>query len=85
MEAEDTGRFAPYVDIYLQMVDMQLTHDAMRILGFDDEGVARAMGDLVLLQELAHAGKVTQGRFIARRRWSLTRRLLFSPAQSRQS
>ena len=69
VEAEDTGRFAHYVDLYLQMVDMQLTCDAMRILGFDDEGVARAVGDFVFLQELAHAGKVAQGRFIARRKW----------------
>ncbi len=25
--AEDTGRFAPYVDLYLQMADMQLTYE----------------------------------------------------------
>ena len=35
--AEDTGRFAPYVDLYLQMADMQLTYDALKILGFDLE------------------------------------------------
>jgi SAM-dependent methyltransferase len=66
--AEDTGRFAPYVDLYLQMVDMQLTYDALRILGFDVEGLAAVAGEFAFLQELAHAGKIAQGRFIARRR-----------------
>jgi ubiquinone/menaquinone biosynthesis C-methylase UbiE len=66
--AEDTGRFAPYVDLYLQMVDMQLTYDALKILGFDSEALAAAAGELVFIQELAHAGKVAQGRFIARKR-----------------
>ena len=33
--AEDTGRFAPYVDLYLNMLDMQFTYDALRIIGFD--------------------------------------------------
>jgi len=68
VEAEDTGRFAPYVDLYLQMVDMQLTYDALRILGFDIEAVGAVAGELVFIQELAHAGKIAQGRFIARRR-----------------
>ena len=66
--AEDTGRFAPYVDLYLQMVDMQLTYDALRILGFDVEGLGAVAGEMGFLQELAHAGKIAQGRFIARRR-----------------
>jgi SAM-dependent methyltransferase len=66
--AEDTGRFAPYVDLYLRMVEMQLTYDALRILGFDVEGMAAVAGEFAFLQELAHAGKIAQGRFIARRR-----------------
>jgi SAM-dependent methyltransferase len=66
--AEDTGRFAPYVDLYLQMVDMQLTYDALRILSFDVEGLAAVAGEFAFLQELAHAGKIAQGRFIAHRR-----------------
>jgi SAM-dependent methyltransferase len=66
--AEDTGRFAPYVDLYLQMVDMQLTYDALKILDFDVEGMAAIAGEFAFLQELAHAGRIAQGRFIARRR-----------------
>ena len=67
VEAEDTGRFAPYVDLYLQMVDMQLTYDALSILGFDADALGSVAGEFGYLQELAHAGKIAQGRFIARR------------------
>jgi len=68
LEAEDTERFAVYVDLYLQMVDMQLTYDALKILGFDTEVMAAVSREFTFLQELAHAGKIAQGRFIARRR-----------------
>ncbi len=67
LEAEDTGRFAPYVDLYLQMVDMQLTYDALKILGFEMKAMEAVAGDMAFLQELAHAGKIAQGRFVARR------------------
>ena len=67
VSAEDTKRFAPYVDLYLNMVEMQLTYDAMRILGFDP-AMMQAVGEaLSFLRDLAHAGKIAQGRFIARR------------------
>ncbi len=65
-EAEDTGRFAPYVDLYLQMIDMQFTYDALKILGFDAATLEAVAGEMLFLQELAHAGKIAQGRFIAR-------------------
>jgi len=68
IEAEDTGRFAPYVDLYLQMANMQLTYDALKILGFDVEVMGAVAGELGFVQELAPAGKLAQGRFIARRR-----------------
>ncbi len=35
LAAEDTGQFAPHVDLYLNMLNMQLTYDALRIIGFD--------------------------------------------------
>jgi SAM-dependent methyltransferase len=68
LEAEDTGRFAPYMDLYIQMADMQLTYDALKILGFDFEALGALAGELGFIRELAHEGKVAQGRFIARRR-----------------
>lgn len=66
-EASDTGRFGPYLDLYLQMVDMQLTWDALRILGFDVDALGALAGEMQFLQQLAHAGKIAQGRFIAHR------------------
>jgi SAM-dependent methyltransferase len=67
-EAERILRFMKFPSLYLQMVDMQLTYDALRILGFDVEGMAAVAGEFAFLQELAHAGKIAQGRFIAHRR-----------------
>ena len=66
--AEDTGRFAPYVDLYLNMLNMQLTYDALKIIGFNSE-LMQAMGaEMAFMQELAHAGKIAQGLFVARKK-----------------
>jgi SAM-dependent methyltransferase len=64
---ENTGRFAPYVDLYLNMLNMQLTFDALKIIGFD-QNIMQAMADeMMFMQKLAHAGKITQGLFVARK------------------
>ena len=66
-KAEDTGRFGPYVDLYIDMLTKQLTYDALRIIGFDME-LMQAMGkEMQFMQELAHAGKIAQGLFVAKR------------------
>jgi len=67
LAAEDTARFPAYVDLYLNMMDMQLTYDALRIIGFNMELMQSLAADMSLLRDLAHAGKIAQGRFIARR------------------
>ena len=67
VEASDTGRFAEYVDLYLKMVDMQLTFDALKIIGFNMEMLQMVAGEFAFISQLAHAGKVAQGRFVARR------------------
>ncbi len=66
--AEDTGRFAPHVELYLKMLDMQLTYDALRIIGFDSELMQSLAGEMAFMQGLAHAGKIAQGLFVARRK-----------------
>jgi SAM-dependent methyltransferase len=66
--AKDTGRFAPYVDLYLNMLGMQLTYDALKIIGFDQNLMQAMAGEMAFMQELAHAGKIAQGRFVARKR-----------------
>jgi SAM-dependent methyltransferase len=66
--AEDTGRFAPCVDLYLDMLNKQFTYDALRIIGFDMELMQAMGGEMVFMQQLAHARKIAQGIFIARKK-----------------
>jgi SAM-dependent methyltransferase len=68
LAAEDTGRFAPYVDLYLNMLNMQLSYDALRIIGFDSALMESLGTEMNFMRELAHAGKVAQGQFIARKK-----------------
>jgi ubiquinone/menaquinone biosynthesis C-methylase UbiE len=65
--AADTGRFAPHVDLYLGMLDMQLTYDALRIIGFDMNLMGAMAAEMQFMQGLAHAGKIAQGLFVARK------------------
>ena len=67
LTTEDTGRFAPYVDLFAKMVEMQLTYDALRILDFDTERLESIVTGFRLLGDLAKAGKIAQARFIARK------------------
>jgi SAM-dependent methyltransferase len=68
LTAEDTGQFAPHVDLYLNMLNMQLTYDALRIIGFDMALMGSLGGEMNFMRDLAHAGKIAQGRFVARKR-----------------
>jgi SAM-dependent methyltransferase len=65
--AHDTGRFAPCVDLYLNMLQKQLTYDALRIIGFDADLMQAMAGEMAFMQELAHAGKIVQGLFVAKK------------------
>jgi len=67
LQAQDTGRFAPYVDLYLQMLDMQLMYDALKIIGFDTAMMQMLATEMVFMQGLAHAGKIAQGLFVAQK------------------
>jgi SAM-dependent methyltransferase len=68
LKAEDTGRFAPHVDLYLNMLNMQLTYDALRIIGFDTALMESLGGEMNFLRDMAHAGKIAQGLFVARKK-----------------
>jgi len=65
--AEDTKRFGPYVDLYLNMLNMQFTYDALKIIAFDSELMQSMAAEMVFMQELAHTGKIAQGLFVARK------------------
>jgi SAM-dependent methyltransferase len=61
----DTGRFASHVDLYLNMLNMQLTYDALKRIGFDMEVMQGLGGEMGFIQQLAHENKISQGRFVA--------------------
>ena len=66
--AEDTGRFPLHVDLYLNMIEMQLTYDVLRTLGFRTDLLQTLTDGFRFLGELSRAGKVAQARFVARRK-----------------
>lgn len=68
IEASDTGRFAPHVELYLQMAQMQLSYDVLRILDWSEPALDALGGAMTWMLELARAGKLVQGRFVARKR-----------------
>jgi SAM-dependent methyltransferase len=66
--AKDTQRFAPCVDLYLDMLNKQLTYDALKIIGFDMAMMTSLGGEMVFTQTLAHTGKIIQGLFVAHKK-----------------
>lgn len=66
--AEDTGQFASHVDLYLDMLNKQLTYDALKIIAFDGDMMNAMAQEMVFMQGLAHDGKIAQGRFVARKK-----------------
>ena len=67
IHAENTGRYVPCMDLYLTMLDKQLTYDALRIIGFDMDLMQWLAGEMAFIQQLAHADKIIQGLFVARK------------------
>jgi ubiquinone/menaquinone biosynthesis C-methylase UbiE len=65
--AEDTGWLAPYLDLYRQMITMQLTYDALKLIGFDQKRMETLEEDRRFMQKLAHDGSLVQGRLVARK------------------
>jgi SAM-dependent methyltransferase len=66
--ALDTGRFPRYVPLYLDMIERQLTYDALKIIGFDQALATVLIGEMRFLQSLAEAGKIIQGLIVARKK-----------------
>jgi SAM-dependent methyltransferase len=68
LASENTGRYAPSIDLYLSMLDKQLTYDALKIVGFDMAVMCALGEEMKFVQHLAHAGKLMQGLIIAQKR-----------------
>lgn len=64
---EDTGRFPKCVPLYLDMIEKQLTYDALKIIGFDTALAQTLIGEMRSLQSLAAAQKIIQGIIVARK------------------
>ena len=65
--ALDTGRFPRYVPLYLDMIEKQLTYDALKIIGFDQALAGALLGEMRFLQSLAEAGQIIQGLIVAQK------------------
>jgi SAM-dependent methyltransferase len=64
---QDTGRFPGHAALYLEMVEKQLTYDALKIINFDTTVPPVLLGEMRFLQSLAAAGKIIQGLVVARK------------------
>ncbi len=63
--ARDTGRFADCMPLYLDMIEKQLTLDALKIINFDTALAQTLVGEMRFIRTLAQAGKVMQGLIVA--------------------
>ena len=57
-----TTRHSAASDITSQHCQEQLTYDALRILDFNADALGAIGAEMQFLRELAHAGKIAQGR-----------------------
>ena len=63
--AHDTRRFALYMPLYLDMIEKQLTFDALKIIGFDAALAQNLVCEMRFIESLAEAGKIIQGLVVA--------------------
>jgi ubiquinone/menaquinone biosynthesis C-methylase UbiE len=65
--AQDTGRFPKHVPLYLDMIEKQLTYDALKIIGFNMTLAQTLIGEMRFMQSLAEKGKILQGLIVAQK------------------
>ncbi len=64
--AGDTGRFAECVELYIRMIELQLTSDALALIGYDAAKAHGLLAEMSFMLELARTGRLCQGIFVAR-------------------
>lgn len=65
LRAEDTERLAPYLELFVDMIEMQLTYDVLALLGYQRNLLKVVIENFRFLATLARSGKIIQGRFVA--------------------
>ncbi len=65
--AADTGRFASHVPLYIDMIEKQLTYDALKIINFDSALAAALVQEMRFMHTLAQEGRIIQGLVVARK------------------
>jgi SAM-dependent methyltransferase len=66
--ATDTGRFAPAVALYLEVIEKQLTYDTLKIIGFDGALAETLLDEMRFTLSLARESRIAQGLIVARKR-----------------
>ena len=67
LHAENTERYTPSIELYCDMLEKQLTFDALKVIGFDTQLMEMLGGEMHFIRDLARAGKVIQGLFVAQK------------------
>jgi hypothetical protein len=65
--ANDTGRFSKWMPLYIDMIEKQLTYDALKLINFDSAMAESLLKEMRFMQSLAEAGKIIQGLIVARK------------------
>jgi SAM-dependent methyltransferase len=65
--AQDTGRFAKHMPLYLDMIEKQLTYDALKIIGFDLALAQMLIDEMRFMLSLTEKGKIIQGLMVAQK------------------
>ncbi len=65
--ATDTGRLSPFMDLYYNLLALQVSADALDILGQDAEAWRNFLYEMQFLRHLANRGALIQAMFIARK------------------
>jgi ubiquinone/menaquinone biosynthesis C-methylase UbiE len=65
---ENTGRFADHAALYRNMVTMQLTYDALKIIEFELALLEEIGREIAAMEQLARKGKLIQGLIVARKK-----------------
>jgi len=65
--AHDTSRFAVHVPLYIDMIEKQLTYDALKIIAFDTALAQGLLTEMRFMHTLAKDSKLIQGLVVARK------------------